>query len=171
MRTPRRRSHAGIYVRDLLDAVPVDKYFELYTTAGEEGGFVRIDVNYLLSEQKPSAKPALENGATYGACFSTGVWLAGEPCLECPVVLGLVPAPAALAPAKHHLGDSLHPHARTLHARARTAHARLARSPCRAGREESKGKKQQKKKGPPLPLLVVAAGLALAASQLLLRRH
>ncbi len=37
----------GIYVSDILDAVPIDKYFELFKPgAGGEGGFIRLGLDY-----------------------------------------------------------------------------------------------------------------------------
>ncbi|GLI58674.1 hypothetical protein VaNZ11_000417 [Volvox africanus] len=37
----------GIYVNDILEAVPIDKYFELFKpNAGGEGGFIRIQMNF-----------------------------------------------------------------------------------------------------------------------------
>ncbi len=52
---------AGIFLKDILDNVPIDKYFELFKPmAGGEGGFVRICLDY-----KPvpgTAQPALANG-------------------------------------------------------------------------------------------------------------
>lgn len=37
----------GIYVSDILDAVPIDKYFELFRPgAGGEGGFIRLGLDY-----------------------------------------------------------------------------------------------------------------------------
>lgn len=38
----------GIYVNDILEAVPIDKYFELFKpNAGGEGGFIRICMNFV----------------------------------------------------------------------------------------------------------------------------
>lgn len=38
---------SGIYVSDILDAVPIDKYFELFKPgAGGEGGFIRLGLDY-----------------------------------------------------------------------------------------------------------------------------
>jgi len=45
----------GIFVSDILDAVPIDKYFELFKpNAGGEGGFIRIGMSFVkdLSELK-----------------------------------------------------------------------------------------------------------------------
>jgi hypothetical protein len=42
----------GIYMRDILEAVPIDKYFELFKPGeGAEGGFIRISMNYLRPDQ------------------------------------------------------------------------------------------------------------------------
>lgn len=42
----------GIYMKDILDAVPIDKYFELFKPgAGAEGGFIRVSINHLLPDQ------------------------------------------------------------------------------------------------------------------------
>lgn len=39
---------AGIFVNDILDAVPIDKYFELFKPgAGGEGGYIRISINFV----------------------------------------------------------------------------------------------------------------------------
>ncbi|EFJ51027.1 hypothetical protein VOLCADRAFT_120532 [Volvox carteri f. nagariensis] len=38
----------GIYVNDILEAVPIDKYFELFKpNAGGEGGYIRIRMNFV----------------------------------------------------------------------------------------------------------------------------
>lgn len=42
----------GIYMRDIMEAVPIDKYFELFKPGhGAEGGFIRIYMNYLRPDQ------------------------------------------------------------------------------------------------------------------------
>ncbi len=43
------RDHAaGIFVNDIMDAVPIDKYFELFKPGqGGEGGFIRIGMDYV----------------------------------------------------------------------------------------------------------------------------
>lgn len=39
---------AGIFVSDILDAVPIDKYFELFKpSAGGEGGFIRLGLDFV----------------------------------------------------------------------------------------------------------------------------
>lgn len=46
---------AGIFVSDILDAVPIDKYFELFKpSAGGEGGFIRLGLNFV---KDPSELP------------------------------------------------------------------------------------------------------------------
>lgn len=48
-------SPPGIYVRELVEAVPLDKYFELYKPGtGAEGGFIRVSVNFLQADQVPA---------------------------------------------------------------------------------------------------------------------
>jgi hypothetical protein len=42
------RCPAGIFVSDILDAVPIDKYFELFKpSAGGEGGFIRLGLDFV----------------------------------------------------------------------------------------------------------------------------
>eukprot|EP01023_Acetabularia_acetabulum_P004474 TRINITY_DN11886_c0_g1_i2.p1 TRINITY_DN11886_c0_g1~~TRINITY_DN11886_c0_g1_i2.p1 ORF type:complete len:233 (+),score=40.42 TRINITY_DN11886_c0_g1_i2:235-933(+) len=44
----------GIYVNDILDAVPIDKYFELFKpTQGGEGGYIRVRLNYSATDNFP----------------------------------------------------------------------------------------------------------------------
>jgi hypothetical protein len=39
---------SGIFVSDILEAVPIDKYFELFKpNAGGEGGFIRISMTFV----------------------------------------------------------------------------------------------------------------------------
>lgn len=58
----------GIYVSDILDAVPIDKYFELFKPGtGGEGGFIRLGVDYSSDEPLPpnvSRPDGYTNGAT-----------------------------------------------------------------------------------------------------------
>lgn len=45
----------GIFVNDIIEAVPIDKYFELFKpNAGGEGGYIRISMNFVkdLAELK-----------------------------------------------------------------------------------------------------------------------
>lgn len=56
---------AGIFVSDILDAVPIDKYFELFKpSAGGEGGFIRLGLDFTTD---PNALPRLrgEGGAQH----------------------------------------------------------------------------------------------------------
>jgi hypothetical protein len=54
----------GIYMRDILDACPIDKYFELFKPGeGSEGGFIRISMNYLLPDQVRNPQTLLSGGA------------------------------------------------------------------------------------------------------------
>lgn len=42
----------GIFVNDIMDAVPIDKYFELFKPgAGGEGGFIRISMDFVKTLQ------------------------------------------------------------------------------------------------------------------------
>eukprot|EP00877_Chromochloris_zofingiensis_P012431 jgi/Chrzof1/7441/Cz02g24050.t1 len=54
----------GIYVNDILDAVPIDKYFELFKPAGGgEGGFIRIGLDFVQdASQLASKQNAIANG-------------------------------------------------------------------------------------------------------------
>lgn len=39
-------------MKDILEAVPIDKYFELFKPGeGAEGGFIRVSMNYLYPDQ------------------------------------------------------------------------------------------------------------------------
>ena len=50
-------------MRDILDAVPIDKYFELFKPgAGAEGGFIRVSMNFLAPDQVRSSSGGLLNG-------------------------------------------------------------------------------------------------------------
>ena len=49
----------GIYVDDIIDAIPIDKYFELFKPkGGGDGGFIRIAMDF---------EPATEQQAAAGA--------------------------------------------------------------------------------------------------------
>lgn len=44
---------AGIFVEDILDAVPIDKWFEMFKpSAAGEGGFIRVHMSF--SEDDPA---------------------------------------------------------------------------------------------------------------------
>ena len=50
---------AGIFVNDIMDAVPIDKYFELFKPGqGGEGGFIRIGMDYTKSLKDRDGKSA-----------------------------------------------------------------------------------------------------------------
>jgi hypothetical protein len=53
----------GIYVSDILDAVPIDKYFELFRPgAGGEGGFIRLGLDF--STDAPPPMPGASRSRT-----------------------------------------------------------------------------------------------------------
>jgi hypothetical protein len=63
---------AGIFVSDILDAVPIDKYFELFKpSAGGEGGFIRLGLDFTTD---PNALPRLrgEQGLHTTAQYGSG---------------------------------------------------------------------------------------------------
>lgn len=68
----RRSTHVvaacGIYVADILDAVPIDKYFELFKpAAGGEGGFIRLALDFAKDPaQLPQRRDALGRGGGKG---------------------------------------------------------------------------------------------------------
>ena len=48
-----QQSAAGIFVDDILDAVPIDKWFEMFKPAAAgEGGFIRVHMSF--SEDNPA---------------------------------------------------------------------------------------------------------------------
>ena len=50
-------------MRDILEAVPIDKYFELFKPGeGLEGGFIRISMNYLRPDQVRNVNGLLSGG-------------------------------------------------------------------------------------------------------------
>jgi hypothetical protein len=52
----------GIYMKDILEAAPVDKYFELYKPGGgAAGGFIRVAISFLEPDQVRNGD--LEGGA------------------------------------------------------------------------------------------------------------
>lgn len=49
----------GIFVKDILDAAPIDKYFELFKpSAGGEGGFVRIGMDFVKDLKSVQSRPS-----------------------------------------------------------------------------------------------------------------
>lgn len=60
---------AGIFVSDILEAVPIDRYFELFKpNAGGEGGLIRIRLNFISNLGELPAKPAAPPAAP-GWCW------------------------------------------------------------------------------------------------------
>ena len=54
-------------MRDILDAVPIDKYFELFKPGeGLEGGFIRISMNYLRPDQVRNVNGLLQGSKKKG---------------------------------------------------------------------------------------------------------
>ncbi len=52
-------AHTGIFVNDILDAVPIDKYFELFKpAAGGEGGFIRLGLDFTREPKAAAGVPA-----------------------------------------------------------------------------------------------------------------
>lgn len=55
-------------MRDILDAVPIDKYFELFKPGeGLEGGFIRISMNYLRPDQVRNVNGLLQGSKKKGS--------------------------------------------------------------------------------------------------------
>ena len=55
----------GIYMKDILEAVPIDKYFELFKPGeGADGGFIRISMNYLKPDQVRNPEKLLQGGSS-----------------------------------------------------------------------------------------------------------
>lgn len=53
----------GIFVSDILDAVPIDKYFELFKpSAGGEGGFIRLGLDFTTDPNALPRMRGLQNG-------------------------------------------------------------------------------------------------------------
>lgn len=63
----------GIFVEDILDAVPIDKWFEMFKPAAAgEGGFIRVHMSF--SEENPahaSNTSTLEPATPTGGCDVT----------------------------------------------------------------------------------------------------
>ena len=52
-------SAAGIYVNDIVEAVPIDKYFELFKPKnGGDGGFIRVAMNFSADSPEDAAASA-----------------------------------------------------------------------------------------------------------------
>lgn len=55
----------GIFVADIIEAVPIDKYFELFKPgAGGDGGFIRIGMEYKESTPVKAGPGASTLGLT-----------------------------------------------------------------------------------------------------------
>ena len=53
----------GIFVNDILEAVPIDKYFELFKpNAGGDGGYIRISMDFIRDGQQRGAAERLRGG-------------------------------------------------------------------------------------------------------------
>ncbi|KXZ43312.1 hypothetical protein GPECTOR_94g634 [Gonium pectorale] len=60
----------GIYVNDILEAVPIDKYFELFKpNAGGEGGFIRIRMNFVRDLAELDHPPRSDGGLQPNVAF------------------------------------------------------------------------------------------------------
>ncbi|KAL4428126.1 hypothetical protein ABPG75_002215 [Micractinium tetrahymenae] len=61
----------GIYMKDILEAAPVDKYFELYKPGGgSAGGFIRVAISFLEPDQVRNGE--LDGGAHDGSKAAGG---------------------------------------------------------------------------------------------------
>lgn len=73
----------GIYMKDILEAVPIDKYFELFKPQeGADGGFIRISMNYLKPDQYRasnihSLKKKTSRGGLIPKLFMGAILIAG----------------------------------------------------------------------------------------------
>lgn len=66
------KTGAGIFVNDIMDAVPIDKYFELFKPGqGGEGGFIRIGMDYVKSLKDRDGKSA---GGTHPLSPKQAIW-------------------------------------------------------------------------------------------------
>jgi len=73
----------GIYMKDILEAVPIDKYFELFKPQeGADGGFIRISMNYLKPDQYRASnintmKKKTKKGGIIPKLFMGAILIAG----------------------------------------------------------------------------------------------
>ena len=59
---------AGIYVQDILRAVPIDKHFQLFKPGeGGDAGFIRLAMNFSQGEPVAAPAPVARSGARSGA--------------------------------------------------------------------------------------------------------
>ncbi len=100
-----QRATAGIFVNDILDAVPIDKFFELFKPgAGGEGGFIRISINF-VKDLKDIKDPA---GVARG-CPTSTPWCNAQG-LGAGALYGLYHAQHALSMLNMHALPCLSPH-------------------------------------------------------------
>eukprot|EP00192_Tetraselmis_astigmatica_P021189 CAMPEP_0117661012 /NCGR_PEP_ID=MMETSP0804-20121206/7311_1 /TAXON_ID=1074897 /ORGANISM="Tetraselmis astigmatica, Strain CCMP880" /LENGTH=289 /DNA_ID=CAMNT_0005467853 /DNA_START=214 /DNA_END=1090 /DNA_ORIENTATION=+ len=58
----------GIYMSDILDAVPIDKYFELFKPGlGGEGGQIRVSMNYSPGSKRPASSASKQASGQSGS--------------------------------------------------------------------------------------------------------
>ncbi|XP_075265763.1 uncharacterized protein LOC142358194 [Convolutriloba macropyga] len=58
----------GIYMSDILDAVPIDKYFELFKPGlGGEGGQIRVSMNYSPGPKRPTPSSSQQRSGQSGS--------------------------------------------------------------------------------------------------------
>jgi hypothetical protein len=63
---------AGIFVTDILDAVPIDKYFELFKpSAGGEGGFIRLGLDFV---KDPAELSRARGGTPWSSILQLQLW-------------------------------------------------------------------------------------------------
>eukprot|EP00878_Enallax_costatus_P000516 GHUV01000611.1.p1 GENE.GHUV01000611.1~~GHUV01000611.1.p1 ORF type:complete len:227 (+),score=54.57 GHUV01000611.1:166-846(+) len=92
----------GIFVSDILDAVPIDKYFELFKpSAGGEGGFIRLGLDFVKdpSDLPQRTRESVPNGlpSAGGAAQESGARKrkGGGKAWKIPLVLLSLAAAAA----------------------------------------------------------------------------
>lgn len=74
---------AGIFIEDILNAVPIDKYFELFKPgAAGPGGFIRISMNFEAAATTPyhsPGKPLSSPAFHTSSCLEWRTW-SFDPC-------------------------------------------------------------------------------------------
>lgn len=83
----------GIFVQHILDAAPIDKYFEMFKPgSGSEGGFVRLKMRLLSGPDAKKSKGTIQYGllqyssGSTMCCFVALVYLSDlcrSQCLLC----------------------------------------------------------------------------------------
>lgn len=77
----------GIFVSDILDAVPIDKFFELFKPgAGGEGGFIRIGVEFYPDAKALAARKGARRGG--GRIPVVPLLIAGGVAIGAKLLLG-----------------------------------------------------------------------------------